>query len=714
MSYFSTRLRIAGCLLGVSLILPARAWAAGVEDEGSSLEKGGDIKVVGRPLAKSITDTSATGSRLGISVLDTPATVSQISGADIRLRDDNFLNEAVTRAVGVTTQAGAGNGYTGLAARGFASSSISVLYNGVKSLINIGSGTFPYDIWNVEQIDVLNGPASVLFGGGAIGGAVNVLSRVPKATSSTTVRISGGSFDTFRQALDTTGALNSDLLYRLDVSHQSSNGYVDRGKSESIAATATISYQINATLKLTVSNDFSHNEPMIYNGLPLIDGRIVKALRRVNYVSEGSRIQFTDDWAHATLEWQPSANFTVSNTVSYIYGRRLWKYPSQFNYQPTSNNILVGNYATFQQRQRQYNNHLEARWNQPLIGMANTLSFGLDADYLDNIRRQHIFAGTTTTNLYNSDPPPFIGTTFTPTDQQMFVKQVSPFVEDRLAVTPALSILAGLRFDRLDVKRRDLVTGSEVSKVYSPISWRVGTVYEIANSVNLYAQFSKAVDPVANICCISAAQVQFALSAGKQVEGGIKGSLLNGRLEWTLAGYHISKNNLLIPSPSNPNITIQVGGQSSYGGEAMLSLLVVPGLRLQANGTLLHAKYDDFSERVGSIVVSRAGNRPVGVPDRSGNLWAIWDANSQLQLQGGLRYVGKLFINTANTLSISGYAVADAGISVRLTPKIVAQVHVSNLFDRLYATNYVSNGRGGGQSFLAAPRSANLILTAGF
>ena len=139
-----------------------------------------------------------------------------------------------------------------------------------------------------------------------------------------------------------------------------------------------------------------------------------------------------------------------------------------------------------------------------------------------------------------------------------------------------------------------------------------------------YGQYSTAVDPVGGLISLSAANKNFDLATGKQVEIGVKQSFWGGRGEWTLAGYEIVKNNLLARDPNIPSLTVQVGQQSSRGVEASVGLVLDYGWRIDANTAFLRAKYDDFVQAVGSRSVNYAGNVPVNVPQNVSNIWATW------------------------------------------------------------------------------------------
>lgn len=152
-------------LSSVGLVLcggtPARAAEAAADDTIKT-----EIIVAGQRAAALTTPTS-TGSRLGLTPLETPSSVSLVNGDTIWTRGDLTVKDAVTRAPGITTNANPGNGGTALVARGFGGQgSVLQLYDGIRLFPVAGTTTFPVDPWTVGRIEVLTGPASVLYGQG--------------------------------------------------------------------------------------------------------------------------------------------------------------------------------------------------------------------------------------------------------------------------------------------------------------------------------------------------------------------------------------------------------------------------------------------------------------------------------------------------------------------------------------------------------------------
>lgn len=693
------------------------ALAANTGPAASAGDRSEEVVVLGEFIhALKLTEQNVTGSRLNITALETPATIQSLSGDMLRLRGDTDVVRAVSRAVGIAAMPSTGSAGYGFSARGFSSSSVTLLYDGMKSLISAGSLSYPYDSWNVERIDVLNGPASVLYGGGAIGAAINIIPRKPGEVAENTLFVSGGSNSTYQTALDSTGPLADNLLYRLDISRTSSDGYVQRGESESTSVTGALKYIVSDDLSLTLSGDYGDRSGPEYLGAPLIDGKARESLRHINYSTYDGDVAFTDYRGQLLVDWQPSESVSVRNVSTYLRGERVWKYASRFVYQPETNDILRNGYGIYTQHQDQLDNHTEVSWNHELFGLKNSFSAGTDLVHLSNDRYVDSWSASTSDviDLHNSAPGRFPTSDPAKNYQDMTVEQYSFFTEDRLELTTSLSAIAGIRFDHSKTERENLVDGSSVEKTYTPDSWRVGFVYELLPDFNVYAQYATAVDPVANLCCISAAQMDFAMSEGKQTEIGLKQSAWGGQLEWSLAAYDITKNKLLTPDPVNLGVSQQVGEQSSRGVEASIAWNIDEAWRVELNGTVLRARYEDFAEAVSGRFVSRDGNRPINTPERSANLWVTWAFASQWHAQAGARYVGKIYANTDNTQSVDGYTVVDAGLHWDATSDIGLDLRAKNLFDKFYAYSTVGNGANGGQLLQGAPRTVDVGLTVRF
>jgi outer membrane receptor protein involved in Fe transport len=178
---------------------------------------------------------------------------------------------------------------------------------------------------------------------------------------------------------------------------------------------------------------------------------------------------------------------------------------------------------------------------------------------------------------------------------------------------------------------------------------------------------------------------EWRLATAQQYEIGLKTQFLGGRSEATVAGYYIVKEDLLSTDPTNPDVTLQIGQQSSYGVELAVGLTPLPQLTIDANMALLDAQFDDFTEAGDVGLVSHDGNQPPDVPELLANLWVVYTPVPAWSLGAGFQYVGERFADNANTVSEPSYTLVDALVSY--TPWRFANFTLRgrNLTDETYA-----------------------------
>nr|WP_241660786.1 TonB-dependent receptor [Variovorax guangxiensis] len=149
----------------------------------------------------------------------------------------------------------------------------------------------------------------------------------------------------------------------------------------------------------------------------------------------------------------------------------------------------------------------------------------------------------------------------------------SLFVEDALKITPNLTLVGGLRHDRTKVERRiddlNAVTTSSFDTNYKSTSGRIGAVYNLWAQTSIYGQYSNATLPVGSLFLLSAGNASFPLSRGKQAEIGLKQSIPDASVEWTLAAYDIKLDNVLSRDANNAAPTVSNGKQSSRGWSSL-------------------------------------------------------------------------------------------------------------------------------------------------
>lgn len=704
-------------LLTAAAILPGAALAQSASGDSTA-----EILVVGQQQT-TLTKTTDTGSRLGITVLETPASVANLTGAELRLRGDLTLQDAVTRLPGITTTANPGNGGTALAARGFkGQGSVLQLVDGIRLFPVAGTITFPTDPWMVDRVEVLSGPASVLYGQGALGGAVNFVSRQPNADRTIVEGEAGyGSQNSAHVSAGIGGPLNQLLSYRFDASWRRSDGYVDRGRSRSLALAGAIRLAPSDTLAITLRNDYGKQRPMRYFGTPLLNHQLDTRIRRANFNVADADLNYRDNHTLLTAEWKPSGAITVRNDAYRLTSKRLFKDLENYAYVPASGLIARSSNLGIIHDQTQIGDQGTVRLSTPLgAALKNDLVIGFDVNQI-KLTYSNDFGSAPqndTVNPFGFNPGLFFDTQGLAPRYKTRTDEHAVFAEDRLKLG-RFALTAGIRFERDAVTRDNIVYGANGSvtevnafpngmteKVIRNTTYRVGGTYQPTDDISLYAQYSTGVDPLGTLTTFTTNAVQFAFTnaKGDQIEVGAKASFLGGRGSATIAAYRIVKHDLVAQrTPTSP--IEQIGQQSSKGIEASLTVALAHGFSIDANGTVLDAKYDDFI----SGGVNYNGKTPTNVAKTTGNLWLRW-SNGRLAAQGGLRYVGHSFSDQANAFRVPGYTVVDGSVTYALTSQVAVDVRVANLFDKAYVTTTYANE----QWILGRPRSVDVTVRARF
>jgi len=706
---------LSGVILAIAAA-PATAQVADPQDGESST-----ILVVGQKEKTGLAVPNATGSRLNLTPLETPASITTIDGDVIRARGDQSIVEATTRAPGITSVASLGNGGTGLAARGFSGQgSVLQLIDGVRLFPAAGTITFPTDPWMVERIDVLSGPASVLYGQGALGGAVNVVMRKPNLDRTEIEgEIGYGAQDSVRAAAGIGGPVSETLAYRVDGSWRRSDGYVDRGTSRSLALSGTLRWTPTPKLAVTLRGDHGDQRPMRYFGTPLIDGRLDDRNQEANYNVADARLRFRDNRGTLQVDWTPSEMLTFSNIAYRLTSDRFWRNLESYAWMAP-----VGAGAGTIRRSDNYGiRHDQMQWGDqgsmtlktPISGaIGNALVLGFDAN-LVKFTHENDFGSdpqNDTVNPFAFDPGLFLDTQGIAPRYRTRTNEFAVFAEDRVTLGSGLSIVGGLRYEEDRVRRWSIAYpgGNRAEtfafdRTFRNTTWRVGTVWQPLPTVSLYAQYATGVDPLGTLTTATTGQVAFSNARGDQVEAGVKAVFLDGRGTATLAAYRIVKKGLLAQRTLSSPVE-QVGQRSAKGIEAAVTLDLPHGFGIDANGSVLNARFDDFL----SGGTSFDGKTPPNVPETMANLWLRWDATRRLQARTGLRYVGRRFSDNANRFRIPGYAAIDATISYALTDRVAVDLRGYNLLDKAYAiTTY-----GDEQWILGRPRSLDVALRAAF
>ncbi len=670
---------------------------------------------------------SETGSRRGLTLRETPATIAVLTQeqlVELGLRD---TLEALNRVPGVTS-ANPATSPGMLSARGFSGGAVSLLYDGARPGIP-AYFTRVIDSWNFERIEVLKGPSSVVHGEGALAGAVNLIPKSARLDSrASAMQMSYGSFDSVRLAADSNLPLNDRAALRGVASYSRSAGYVDDTNSEFAAASVSGLWKPTDKLSLNLAVDYSRDDyDTAYFGTPLVpravarqpsdlvesdDGRVLdEAMRDVNFNVHGGIVDSDTVWVRSGAEYRFNEAWSLRNDLDVYRSDRRFINAEFFGYNAGTN--LVNRSTGIVTHDFDYwTERLALAGDFKLGALRNRITFGTEFSEVDFFTQRR-FGSTTSVDPYAPDRGQFPdgdNATLFPSraDNDNTVGTTAVFLEDALNLTDRWLFVAGLRRDRVEVDRvgNNLNTGiaTRVDKRFDDITWRIGTVFDLRPETQLFAQYSTAAVPPATLFTLSPANSAFEMTTGKAVEAGIKSSFWQGRVNLTLAAFRIEQDDIVTRDPADPTISVQGGRQSSEGVEIALSAQITPQFRIDVNASTLDARFDELIEAGGA---DRSGNTPSRVPEQTGNLFAHLELqNVPLTLSGGLHYCGSYYTNNANSIRVGEHTTLEAAVAYRL-PFGELTLRGRNLSDEIYA-DYTDISPD--QLTIAAPRSVELSL----
>ena len=723
--------------MGGVVLLATAVCAGGAEPDPKPREATEAVIVEGRQERSTVVldEPVQTGSRLGIDAFDLPASVSVVSHELIQLRGARTAVEAIESAVGMTGGTSVGS-IPNYATRGFAGNDITIMRDGIRQ--NTASqSSRPLDSFLFERIEVLKGPASLLYGEGAVGGAVNYVSRLPSETFKGEASVSVGSWDTYRAAMGASGPAGlQGLLYRADVSHSRSQGYVDDSGYEYSAVAAALRYDVSEATTLSLHSSFLKDSVKSYYGTPLlydavIDQNGVQAVRRANSATDrlvNARIDArsrqlnynnTDNFARAENSFtraiadsQLTDSWSVRNEA-YVATQHLdWRNTESTVWNPATQLVERSSFFLIYRNDLQWGDRIDFTWNGSIAGRPHTLVMGALYDDNEQVRNSgQVYPGTPTpANVpllgFSRGYGPDVGTQRT---AKILTQTAAVYVEDIFEPMDGLKLVSGLRYEQIDVERVSYLGAATYEKSYDPFTGRLGLIFEIGNHLNLYASYSRAAQPVSQLVGLTVSHNDFSLQKGIQYEIGAK--VMLGEIDATLALFDIEKHDVLTSDiVDGVRVNSQIGQQVSQGAELAIAFALPARLRLDTNlAWTWEAEFKNFYENLGSGVISRSGNTPPNVPKLVAGAFLV-KTLGDWKFTAGARRVGARQANNNNGIELDPYTIFDASIGYEWNNAEIV-LRGRNLSDEEYA-EWASGG--GLMVKLADPRNIELSLRHSF
>lgn len=686
--------------------LSSTSWAEQAQVKPSTLELG-TADVIGTetyeradgPVQGYRATRSASATRTDTSIHETPQSISVVAKDAVEDLGATRLQDALDYAGGVGRANNfGGQGLTTFTVRGFTTGEF--YRNGFP--INRGYPNMP-DANTIERLEVLRGPATVLYGRGDPGGTFNVVSKQPLPERTVTLGSQLNDQGMRRGTLDASGPLDEDgrLAYRLNVVGEGGDTFRDHVDTERYGVTPVLSWQVSDATRLIFEGDFMRNNAPLDRGVTRYAKQIGSASRdsffgekdvgKLHNDNNMAQLRFehllNDDWTlGGGVQWLDGSlkgNAVEANGIA-ADGRTLGR---NFNYRKLE--------WTDRDAQLNLTGHFDT------AGLQHTLLTGIeyeDYDYQSIIQRSSGAVGAYPIDLFDplyGQPRPAL--TRTPTHDKENLKTYAAFVQDQVALTDKLKVLAGARFERFEHDYETYVPGGKSWQASdNAVTPRIGVSYDLTETLALYADTARSFKPNTGASRLGGG---FAPEKGKSYEMGLKWEALDQQLSVDAAIYQIEKRNVLTTDPVDSTFSVAAGEVRSRGFDVNVAGNLTPEWRVIGGYAYVDAEVTKDN-------VLRSGTRLLNIPKNSFSLLNMYEFQDGmlkgLGLGSGLRYVDERAGQTANTgFSMGSYTVVDLLGFYKVNDKVRLNLDLKNLFDR----DYEEGAFGNVYAYPGAPRT---------
>ena len=649
---------------------------------------------------------STSGTRLPLRLVETPQTIQVIPNQILKDQQTQNLNDVTKNMTGVISN----NMYTSYTMRGFTNSYYNQFLTFDGFVGNMYQWTQMVQLYNIDRVEMIAGPASALYSTGSPGGVINMVTKKPQQERMYSFNVVTGSWGLIDVSTDLTGSLtkNKKLRYRLNAGYNYANSFRPDQFNKNIVIAPSIAYHLSDKTNITIDYVFAENDSRFgqdHGGLVLMNKDST-----YNWKGLDNKFQFGSPKSYSQIQnnnltLRFNHKFNEHFAVTYM-SRGIW---SKVNSGEIYGNYWGDNYLTKlpDSMQRAYNTWYEKpynfqnsvfttikfgnetfknnlvvgadyqiygeTYNRYISGNANTVSF-LNPNYAND---NYNFPRDSTTNIW---------------DVKEKTTQIGGYIQYLTTFKNKITVLLAGRYENFIYLRapnsKDTQTSADTSnaKVFLP---RAGLVYNITKNQSVYGSYCESFMPQYDNSRSTGGP--YPPQKGKQFEIGYKGLFFGGKLMASSALYAINFVNILQNDPNDPNHIKQI---------------VVPGLTSKGAEFTLQGNINQFSIIGGyvynSVVFST--NSPLGpkggrydnAPKNVANIWIKYSIPDKTKMKGlslalGGKFVGDRVGYASNQhFVLPSYYLLDASINYAYK-QFVFGLNCYNITNTVYASGYYSS-----------------------
>jgi iron complex outermembrane receptor protein len=595
---------------------------------------------------------TSTATRTATPVRYVPQAIDSVKTSSVASYGTNDLGSALSGIPNVSS--GADTRFDSLRIRGFDASNDFYL-DGIRD-----DSQYVRDLHNIESIEILKGPAAVLYGRGSQGGIVNRVSKQPQAGRRSSIEAQGGSDDLRSLYADLSTDPSDTISLRLNMGNMDQNSFRDGVSGNRQLFAPSMSWQLTPDLNWLVQYEYSRYNRTPDRGIPGVGGRPADVGRDTTYGSEHDYIDDKSQSLRSRLSYELNDSWQLRHTLG------VFKLDSDFDNTYLTGFIPATNRVTRQHWQqdlttRNVFNNLELEGALETFGLEHRLLTGVETG---NQRRDPKlytaatsgagFSAVPSLDLYSPNRDlRHTGRMQVSSDNHTEVESRGLYVQDQLRLNDQWQVLAGLRYDTFDIESTNRLRGLTEERDSHSTSPRVGLVWTPLEDHSFYASWTKTFSPVGGgligITPGAAGNTNdLSPELTKQKEIGVKSDWLDDRFSTTFAIYELELYNRRTSDPNNPTVTLLSGLQRSRG------------IELTGTGKIVGNWYVRGGVGVQDATVVKdnngfEGNRISNVAKRNGSLFLTWKPEMGWYAETGLTLVGQRYADNLNTTVLPGY-----------------------------------------------------------
>lgn len=626
---------------------------------------------------------SRSATRTDTALHETPQAVTVVSKDVAEDIAATRLQDALDYAGGVGRANNFGGlGLTTFTVRGFTSGEF--YSNGFA--LNRGYPSAP-DANTLERLEVLRGPAALMYGRGDPGGTFNALSKQPLSTAALTLGSQFSDQGLQRGTLDAGGPLDANgvLTYRLNVLAEGGKTFRDGVSVERYGIAPVLGWQVNDSTRVVLEGDFARNSA------PLDRGRVryaaqngQRASRDTNIWEKGTtnNLHNDNDRLQLRIEHQLNDDWSLGGGVQWLQGTLAGNGVEANSLQADGRTLGRNfNYRKLDWSDRDAQLNLTGHFSTG--GLEHTLVSGIEVDDYD-YRSIILRSGGAATDYPIDIYQPVLGQarpalTRTTTHDKENLKTYALFIQDQIALTERLKAQLGARLERFEDDYTNKLTGKPWSAADNALTPRFGLLYDLTDTLAVYANTARSFKPNSGADFSGSG---FAPEKGKSYELGLKWEALDRQLNVDAAVYHIDKRNVLTSDAAHANFSVAAGEVRSQGLDINVAGNLTPEWRVIGGYAFVDAE-------VTQDTTLKSGTRLANVPRNSFSLLNVYEFQqgslNGLGLGVGVKHVGeRAGQTTTTTFTMDDYSVVDLLAFYKVNRHLRLTLDVKNLFNRDY------------------------------